>query len=90
MPQEQCPGPPAKPGHGFRFATPPLRAFIAVNRKDVLRQARAATQRIQNGQPLSIFDGVPVKDEVDMVPYATTMSVLLSALFLRDPKQAEI
>ena len=71
-------------------ATPPLRAFIAVNRKDVLRQARAATQCIQNGQPLSIFDGVPVKDEVDMVPYATTMSVLLSALFLRDPKQAEI
>lgn len=56
-------------------STPPLRAMIAVNREDVMKQAREATQRIKAGKPLSIFDGVPVavKDEVDMVPYHTTV-----------------
>lgn len=54
---------------------PPLRAFIAVDREDVLRQARAATERIRSGAARSIFDGVPVavKDEVDQVPYPTTV-----------------
>ncbi|MBN1812575.1 MAG: amidase [Anaerolineae bacterium] len=54
---------------------PPLRAFIAVDRDDVLRQARESTNRIENGQALSVFDGVPVavKDELDMVPYPTTV-----------------
>jgi len=53
----------------------PLRAMIAVDRADVMRQAREATERIKAGRPLSIFDGVPVavKDEVDMVPYPTTV-----------------
>ncbi len=108
VPKDELPGPPARPGLGFRFATahdyarayregkttpdevarkvleaieasnaadPPLRAIIAVDREDVLKQARAATKRIENGQALSVFDGVPavVKDEVDMVPYPTTV-----------------
>lgn len=53
----------------------PLNPFIAVNRDDLLAQARAATERIQAGRPLSLFDGVPVavKDEVDQVPYGTTV-----------------
>ena len=53
----------------------PLKAFIAVNREDVMRQARESTQRIKAGKPLSIFDGVPVavKDEIDMTPYPTTV-----------------
>ncbi|MCB8965274.1 MAG: amidase [Ardenticatenaceae bacterium] len=53
----------------------PLRAFIAINRQDVLAQAQAASERIQNGQALSALDGVPVavKDEVDMTPYPTTV-----------------
>lgn len=53
----------------------PLRAFIAQYRDDIMAQARAATERIQAGGPLSIFDGVPVaiKDEVDQVPYPTTV-----------------
>jgi len=56
-------------------ADPPLRAIIAVEREDVLRQASAATKRIQEGRPLSVLDGVPVavKDEVDMTPYPTTV-----------------
>jgi len=56
-------------------ANPPLRAVIAVNHEDVMRQARESTQRIKAGKPLSIFDGVPVavKDEIDMTPYSTTV-----------------
>jgi Asp-tRNA(Asn)/Glu-tRNA(Gln) amidotransferase A subunit family amidase len=53
----------------------PLRAFIAVQREDVLDQAHAAQERLRGGQPLSLLDGVPVavKDEVDMCPYPTTV-----------------
>jgi len=56
-------------------SNPPLRAFIAVNREDVMRQAREAGARIKARKPLSIFDGVPVavKDEIDMTPYPTTV-----------------
>jgi Asp-tRNA(Asn)/Glu-tRNA(Gln) amidotransferase A subunit family amidase len=54
---------------------PPLRAFIAVRREDVLRQAREAAERIREDRSLGVFDGVPVavKDEVDVVPYSTTV-----------------
>jgi len=60
-------------------AEPPLRAFIAVDEQDVLRQARDATRRIEEGQSLSPFDGVPaaVKDQIDMVPYPTTVGTSL-------------
>jgi Asp-tRNA(Asn)/Glu-tRNA(Gln) amidotransferase A subunit family amidase len=53
----------------------PLKAFIVVDRNDVMRQAHASTQRIKAGKALSIFDGVPVaiKDEMDMPPYPTTV-----------------
>ena len=56
-------------------AEPPLRAMIAVDHEDVLRQAEEATRRIRDGQALSVFDGVPVavKDELDMHPYPTTV-----------------
>jgi Asp-tRNA(Asn)/Glu-tRNA(Gln) amidotransferase A subunit family amidase len=59
-------------------ADPPLRAFIANDPADVLAQARAATGRIRTGQALSLFDGVPVaiKDEVDQVPYPTTVGTV--------------
>ena len=54
---------------------PPLRAFIAVDRDEVLKQAEAAGERIKKGKASSPFDGVPIaiKDELDMVPYPTTM-----------------
>ena len=53
----------------------PLRAFRATNRDDLLTQARASAERHRAGQPLSLLDGVPVavKDEVDQVPYGTTV-----------------
>ncbi len=66
----------------------PLRAFIAVDREDVLRQARESAQRLGRGEPLGPLDGVPVavKDEVDMVPHPTTVgtSFLGSAPAARD------
>jgi Asp-tRNA(Asn)/Glu-tRNA(Gln) amidotransferase A subunit family amidase len=51
-----------------------VRACIAVRRKNLLRQAEAATKRIKIGQALRVLDGVPlaVKDQVDMAPYPTT------------------
>ena len=54
---------------------PALRAIIAVDREDVLEQARLSTERIKAHKPLSVFDGVPVavKDEMDMRPYPTTV-----------------
>lgn len=54
---------------------PPLRAVIAYNAEDIIGQARASTERYQKGTPLSLLDGVPiaVKDELDMVPYPTTV-----------------
>jgi Asp-tRNA(Asn)/Glu-tRNA(Gln) amidotransferase A subunit family amidase len=52
---------------------PPLRAFIANNREDVLAQAQASTKRLAEGRLLSPLDGVPLaaKDEVDQAPYPT-------------------
>jgi Asp-tRNA(Asn)/Glu-tRNA(Gln) amidotransferase A subunit family amidase len=56
-------------------ANPPLRAIITVDREEVLRMARESTRRFKEGNPLGIFDGVPVavKDELDMTPYPTTV-----------------
>ncbi len=61
--------------HASDAGDKPLRAFIAVEREDVMRQARESTKRIKTGKPLGIFDGVPVavKDEMDMTPYPTTV-----------------
>lgn len=54
---------------------PQMHFFIAQNPEDVLAQARASTERIKAGKPLSLLDGVPVavKDEVDQTPYPTTV-----------------
>ncbi|HEX7598226.1 MAG TPA: amidase, partial [Polyangia bacterium] len=51
----------------------PLRAFMPVNREDLLAQAKASAERIAAGRALGPLDGVPVavKDEVDMRPYPT-------------------
>lgn len=56
-------------------ATPAMRVFIASRRDDLLRQAEESSRRHAEGKPLSVLDGVPVpvKDEVDMVGYPTTV-----------------
>ncbi|MBI9092355.1 MAG: amidase [Desulfobacterium sp.] len=52
-----------------------MNLFIAMEEEDLLTQARAAKERIDQGKPLGIFDGVPVaiKDEFHQVPYPTTV-----------------
>jgi Asp-tRNA(Asn)/Glu-tRNA(Gln) amidotransferase A subunit family amidase len=54
--------------------SPGLKAFIAVDRDDVMTQAKAAGARWRGGAPLGPFDGVPVavKDELDQTGYPTT------------------
>jgi Asp-tRNA(Asn)/Glu-tRNA(Gln) amidotransferase A subunit family amidase len=54
---------------------PSMSIFIAWQKDDLMAQARSSTQRIKSGNPLSIMDGVPVpvKDEVDMLPFGTTV-----------------
>lgn len=61
----------------------PLRAVINANEQDILRQAEASKKRIAEGKAYSVLDGVPVavKDELDMVPYATSVG---TAIFGKD------
>ena len=58
-----------------RLHPKPLCAFIALDADDLLRQARESAERIGTGRSLGSLDGVPVaiKDEVDMVPFPTTV-----------------
>jgi Asp-tRNA(Asn)/Glu-tRNA(Gln) amidotransferase A subunit family amidase len=53
----------------------PLRAMIAVDRDDLMAQARSSAERWRAGKPLGLFDGVPVaiKDEMDVAGYPTTV-----------------
>ncbi|KAL9233373.1 hypothetical protein vseg_008385 [Gypsophila vaccaria] len=48
--------------------------FINWDANDILQQAAASTLRYENGEPLSVLDGVPIaiKDEIDCTPYPTT------------------
>ncbi|TVQ24657.1 MAG: amidase [Spirochaetaceae bacterium] len=52
-----------------------INAFIAVDRERLLRDAAEATERYRSRRTLGPLDGVPVavKDEVDMLPYPTTV-----------------
>ncbi|MEJ5201862.1 MAG: amidase, partial [Anaerolineales bacterium] len=53
----------------------PLNALIATDREDLIKQARMSAQRLKEGRPLSLLDGVPiaVKDEIDQMPFPTTV-----------------
>nr|XP_019066933.1 fatty acid amide hydrolase-like [Solanum lycopersicum] len=48
--------------------------FINFDAHDILTQAAQSTQRYQQGEALSVLDGVPIgiKDEIDCMPYPTT------------------
>src|ERR1035437_5545550 len=54
---------------------PALKAFIAVDRDDLIAQARASAARWRSGTAIGPFDGVPVaiKDEMDQAGYPTTV-----------------
>jgi Asp-tRNA(Asn)/Glu-tRNA(Gln) amidotransferase A subunit family amidase len=53
--------------------TRPLRAFVSIDRNDLLAQAEASAERIRTGKPIGRLDGVPVaiKDELDVQGYPT-------------------
>lgn len=55
--------------------SPAMHLFIASSAEDIRRQAVESTERLRSCQPRSIFEGVPVavKDELDMVPYPSTV-----------------
>ncbi len=54
---------------------PAMRLLVAQDEADVMAQAEASAERFARGEPLGVFDGVPVavKDELDQVPYPTTV-----------------
>eukprot|EP00252_Welwitschia_mirabilis_P011976 TRINITY_DN2661_c0_g1_i7.p1 TRINITY_DN2661_c0_g1~~TRINITY_DN2661_c0_g1_i7.p1 ORF type:complete len:452 (+),score=78.06 TRINITY_DN2661_c0_g1_i7:411-1766(+) len=50
---------------------PAMKFFIDFNATEVRKQAAQATQRFQEGNPLSILDGIfmPIKDDIDCYPH---------------------
>lgn len=54
---------------------PSLNAVSFMDKEDVRRQAAESAERINNNQARSVLEGVPVmvKDELDVVPYPTTV-----------------
>ncbi|XP_066469738.1 uncharacterized protein [Tiliqua scincoides] len=51
--------------------SPPLRAIVQWDRKEIIKMAETSTTRYRNKQPLSLLDGIPVclKEELKVVPY---------------------
>jgi Asp-tRNA(Asn)/Glu-tRNA(Gln) amidotransferase A subunit family amidase len=68
-------------------ADPRMGIFIASQPDEVRAQAHASTERWRRGSPLSPIDGIPVavKDELDMVPFPTT----LGTSFRRTPAERD-
>ncbi len=58
-----------------RSRKPALHICVAQDRGDLIRQAEASAERLRRGEPLGPLEGVPVfvKDELDMLPYPTTV-----------------
>ncbi|XP_025823927.1 fatty acid amide hydrolase isoform X2 [Panicum hallii] len=52
---------------------PPMPMLIYFNADDLRRQAEASTKRFEQGNPMSILDGifVAIKDDIDCFPYPT-------------------
>lgn len=62
-----------------RIGASALNAFICSDADDILRQARESLTRLREGNPRSLMEGVPVaiKDELDAVPYCTSVGTKL-------------
>lgn len=57
----------------FGAKKPPAPLLISFDAEDVRKQAAASTQRFEEGNPLSILDGifVAIKDDIDCYPHPT-------------------
>lgn len=55
----------------FRNKKPPAPLLVSFDAEDLRKQAAASTQRFQEGNPLSILDGifVAIKDDIDCLPH---------------------
>ncbi|XP_057960002.1 fatty acid amide hydrolase-like isoform X2 [Malania oleifera] len=55
----------------FSCKKPPAPLLISFNAEEVRKQAAASTQRFEQGNPLSILDGIfmAIKDDIDCFPY---------------------
>ncbi|XP_053145952.1 uncharacterized protein LOC128342566 isoform X2 [Hemicordylus capensis] len=52
-------------------SNPRLRAIVQSSREEIIKMAKASTDRYRNRKPLSLLDGIPVclKEEIKVVPY---------------------
>eukprot|EP00268_Persea_americana_P034705 TRINITY_DN3432_c0_g1_i2.p1 TRINITY_DN3432_c0_g1~~TRINITY_DN3432_c0_g1_i2.p1 ORF type:complete len:609 (-),score=117.60 TRINITY_DN3432_c0_g1_i2:444-2270(-) len=52
---------------------PPMPFLISFNAEEVRKQAMASTRRFEEGNPLSVLDGIfmAIKDDIDCVPHLT-------------------
>ncbi|KAJ6828792.1 fatty acid amide hydrolase [Iris pallida] len=55
----------------FNNKKPPMPLLISFSAEDVRKQAAASTQRFEEGNPLSILDGIfiAIKDDIDCYPH---------------------
>ncbi|GAB4838390.1 hypothetical protein Ancab_027926 [Ancistrocladus abbreviatus] len=58
--------------------------FISFNAEDVRKQASASTQRFEEGNPISLLDGIfmAIKDDIDCYPHPST-GPILPTLYLK-------
>ncbi|XP_010484225.1 PREDICTED: fatty acid amide hydrolase-like isoform X1 [Camelina sativa] len=57
----------------FSYDKPPTPFLISFDANEVIKQAEASTQRFEEGNPISVLDGifVTIKDDIDCLPYPT-------------------
>ncbi|XP_071724014.1 fatty acid amide hydrolase-like [Rutidosis leptorrhynchoides] len=55
----------------FKYDKPPTPLLITFDPEDIIKQAAASTQRFEEGNPISILDGIliAIKDDIDCFPH---------------------
>ncbi|XP_038995902.1 fatty acid amide hydrolase-like isoform X2 [Hibiscus syriacus] len=58
---------------GCNYHKPPTPLLISFDAEDIRKQAAASTKRFEEGNPLSILDGIfmAIKDDIDCTPHPT-------------------
>ncbi|KAJ4842657.1 hypothetical protein Tsubulata_033069, partial [Turnera subulata] len=58
----------------FSKKQPPMPLLLSFDEEDVRKQAAASTKRFEQGNPISILDGIfmAIKDDIDCYPHPTT------------------
>ncbi|KAM7252555.1 hypothetical protein ACFE04_024438 [Oxalis oulophora] len=55
----------------FKYDEPPTPLLVSFDAEDIRKQAAASTQRFEEGNPISILDGIfmAIKDDIDCLPH---------------------